>query len=117
MAQFDQNLMYEFYAGGLENTDAIRIYANHAVREIKATIGSDADIQVHIEPEAKDKHLFSVSMSIFGLGDSIVVRKQGKHVLAVLRKVRKAVLRQIHKLNEKRVDAKRKTVFREQFAL
>jgi len=116
MAQFDQNLMYEFHAGGLTNTDAIRMYADHAVREIKMAVGWDADIQVHIEPEAKDKHLFAVSMGVFGLGDSIVIRKQGKQVLAVLRKVRKTVLRQIHKLNEKRIDSRRKTFFREQFA-
>jgi len=115
MAQFDQYLMYEFHVGGLTNTDAIRMYADHAVREIKMAVGWDADIQVNIEPEAKDK-LFAVSMGVFGLGESIVIRKQGKQVLSVLRKVRKAVLRQIHKLNEKRTDSRRKTFFREQFA-
>lgn len=116
MAQFDQNLMYEFHVGGLTNTEAVRMYADHAVREIKIAVGGEVDIQVHIEPEPKNKHLFAVSMGVFGLGDSIVIRKQGKHVLAVFRKVRKAILRQIHKLNETKIDSRRKTFFREHFA-
>lgn len=116
MAQFDQNLMYEFHAADLTNMEAIRMYADHAVREIKAAVGWDTDIQVKIEPEAKDKHLFSVSMSVFGLRDSIVICKQGKQVMSVLRKVRKAVIRQIHKINGKRIGSRRKTLLREQFA-
>ena len=117
MSHIDQSLMYEFHVGGLTNVDAIRMYLDHAVREIKLAVGWDADVQVRIEPEAKDKHLFAVSMGVFGLGESIVIRKEGKQVMAVLRKVRKAVLRQIHRLHEKRIKSRRKTFFREQVAL
>lgn len=103
MDLFNQNLMYEFHARELLQTDALKQYADHAVKEIKSNYGWDTDVQINIEPEVKDKKLFSVSMSVFGLDEPIVVKKAGKHVLAVLRKVRKTVMRQIHRISEKRI--------------
>lgn len=116
MELYSQELMYEFHARELTQTEALKQYADHAVKEIKSTYGWDTDIQINIEPEAKDKHLFSVSMSVFGLGEPIVVKKDGKHVMAVLRKVRKAVMRQIHRLNERRISYRRKSFLKEQMA-
>ena len=103
MDLFNQKLMYEFHAKELMQTDALKQYADHAVKEIKSHYGWDTDIQISIEPEAKDKKLFAVSMSVFGLSEPIVVKKMGKHVLGVLQKVRKTVMRQIHRVNEKRI--------------
>jgi ribosome-associated translation inhibitor RaiA len=116
MELYSNDLMYDFHARELTQTDALKQYADHAVKEIKSTCGWDTDIQISIEPEAKDKHLFSVLMSVFGLGEPIVVKKDGKHVMTVLRKVRKAVMRQIHRLNERRVSNRRKPFFKEQLA-
>ncbi len=116
MDLYSQDLMYEFHARDLTQTEALRQYADHAVKEIKSTYGWDTDVQIHIEPEAKDKHLFSVSMSVFGLSEPIVVKKDGKQVMAVLRKVRKAVMRQIHRLSEKRVSGRRRFLLKEQIA-
>lgn len=103
MDLLNKRLMYEFHAKELSQTDALRQYADHAVKEIKSSYGWDTDVQINIEPEAKDKKLFAVSMSVFGLGEPIVVKKIGKHVLTVLRKVRKTVMRQIHRATEKRI--------------
>ncbi len=111
---YNEQLMYEFHAKDLAQTEALKQYADHAVKEIKLIYSWDTDIQVTIEPEAKDKHLFSVSMSVFGLSKPIVVKKAGKHVLSVLRKVRKTVMRQIHRLSERKVSYRRKPVFKEQ---
>lgn len=111
MDLFNQELMYEFHVKDLLHVDALKQYADHMVKEIKSTVGWDTDVQINIEPEAKDKHLFMVSMSVFGLGKPIVVRKDGKHPLAILRKVRKTVLRQIRQLNEKRISRRK---YREQ---
>jgi hypothetical protein len=108
MELINQELMYEFHARDLTQTEALKQYAYHAVKEIKSTTCWDSYIQINIEPEAKDKHLFSVSMSVFGLGDPVVVKKSGKHALAVLRKVRKVVLRQVHRMNKRRVSYRRK---------
>lgn len=116
MDRCSQELMYEFHAKDLTQMEALKQYADHAVKEIKSTYGWDTDVQIHIEPEAKDKHLFSVSMSVFGLGESIVVKKDGKQVLSVLRKVRKAVMRQIHRLTEKRVSYRKRKFLNEQVA-
>ncbi len=116
MELYNQQLMYEFHAKDLSQTEALKQYADHAVKEIKSTYGWDTDVQINIEPEAKDKHLFSVSMSVFGLGEPIVVHKDGKHVMAILRKVRKAVMRQIHRLSEKKASQRRRQFIKEQWA-
>ncbi len=115
MKLFNQQFMYEFHAKDLSQTEALKHYADHAVKEIKSTYGWDTDVQINIEPEAKDKHLFCVSMSVFGLGEPIVVQKDGKHVMGILRKVRKAVMRQIHRLNEKTVSRRKKHFLKEQW--
>lgn len=116
MDLFNQDLMYELHARELSQTEALRQYVDHAVREIKSTYGWDTDVQINIEPEVKDKRLFSVSMSVFGLGEPVVVKKDGKQVMSVLRKVRKAVMRQIHRMNEKRISQRRKVFLKEQIA-
>ncbi len=116
MDLFNEQLMYEFHAKDLSQTTALKQYADHAVKEIKLVYGWDTDVQVTIAPEAKDKHLFAVSMSVFGLTEPIFVEKKGKHVLAILRKVRKAVMRQIHRLSERKVSARKKPLFKEQWA-
>ena len=111
-----QDLMYEFHARDLNQTEALKQYADHAVKEIKSTYGWDTDVEINIEPEVKEKHLFSVSMSVFGMSEPIIVKKEGKHVMSVLRKVRKAVIRQIHRLSEKRASGRRRTLLKEQIA-
>ncbi len=108
--------MYEFHVKDLTQTESLKQYADHAVTEIKSNYGWDTEIQIHIAPESKDKHLFSVSMSVFGLSEPIVIKKDGKNVMAVLRKVRKAVVRQIHRLNERQIKYRRKSFFKEQLA-
>lgn len=116
MDLFNQELMYEFHAKELTQTEALKQYADHTVREIKSALSWEADVQVSIEPVAKDKRLYSVSIGVFGFGNSIVVKKDGKRVLAVLRKVRRAVLRQIRKSNRRRLSHRRKNFLKEQFA-
>ena len=116
MGFFDHELMYEFQAKDLSQIEAIKQYADHTVKEIKSVSGWDTDVQLHIEPEAKDKHLFSVSMSVYGLGEPIVIKKEGKNVFAVLRKIRKGILRQVYRLNKKLISHRRKPFLKEQFA-
>ena len=103
MYLYSQNLMYGFHTKDLDQVESLKQYADHAVKEIKSTYGWDTDVQVNIEPESKDKRLFSVSMSVYGFHEPIVVKKTGKQILSVLRKVRKAVMRQIHRLTKKQV--------------
>ncbi|MBO9666527.1 MAG: hypothetical protein J7501_06895 [Bdellovibrio sp.] len=69
MDLFNQKFMYEFHARELLQQDALKQYADHAVKDIKSHYGWDTDVQINIEPEAKDKKLFSVSMSVFGLAE------------------------------------------------
>lgn len=109
-------LMYEFHVKGLAETDALKQLADHAVKEIKATTDWDTEVQITVEPEVKDKGIFTVSMTVFGLQEPITVKKDGKNVLSVFRKVKKTALRQIHRMNEKRITIRRKQFFKEQFA-
>ncbi len=112
--RFKDRLIYEFHSKDLTQKEALKQYADHAVKEIKSTYGWSTDVQISIEPEAKDKHLFSVTMSVFGLRQPIVVRKSGKHVMSVMRKVRKSVMRQIHRVSEKKVSYRRKHFLEQQ---
>ncbi len=116
MSFFNNELMYEFQAKDLTQTDAIKQYADHTVKEIKSVSGWETDVQIHIEPEAKNKRLISGSMSVYGLGEPIILKKEGKNVMAVLKKVRKGVLRQLYRLNKTRMSCRKKTSIREQFA-
>lgn len=116
MSLYNGDLMYEFQAKDLGQTESIRQYTDHMVKEIKVVSGWDADVHVHLEPVAKDKRLFSVSMSVYGLGEPIVVRKEGKNVMTVLRKVRRAIMRQVYRVKKKEVSFRRRNILREQFA-
>lgn len=113
MSNLNPELMYEFHVKELSQVEALKQYSDHVVKEIKSTTGWDTDVHINIEPTAKDKHLFCVSMNIFGLGHPIVVKKDGKNVMAVLRKVRKTVLRQIHRTNGKKICLRRKQILKE----
>lgn len=103
-----RDLMYELHTKELSHTETLKQYTDHVVKEIKLTYGWDTDIHINIEPKVKDKHIFSVSMTVYGLGQPIIVKKDGKHVLPILRKVKKAVIRQIHRLSTKRIARRRK---------
>ena len=116
MNKLNQVLMYEFQAKDLTQTEAVKQYTDHIVKELKSLSTWDIDVQVHIEPEVKDKQLFSVSMSVYGLGEPIVVSKEGKNVMSVLRKVRKGILRRVHRIIKKRISYRRKQFRKEQFA-
>ena len=116
MDLFHQDLMYEFHAKELKHTEGFKQIADHAVKEIKTTVGWDVDVEVTIKPKAKDKGLFSVSISVFGAGEPVVVSKEGKHILTVLKKVKKTVLRQLHRISKKQVTRRRKLIFKELLA-
>lgn len=46
MDLFNEDLMYEFHVKDLSQTEALRQYADHAVKEIKSIYGWDTDVQV-----------------------------------------------------------------------
>lgn len=116
MSFYKTELMYGINIKGLTETDALKQLAEHMVKEIKSTTNLDTEIQITVEPEAKNKRIFSVSMSVLGLQDPVFVKKDGKNVFAVFKKAKKTVLRQIHRMNQKRIAIKRKQFFKEQYA-
>lgn len=116
MRSSSQEVFYEFQARNFERAEIFRQFSDQAVKEIKSTAGWDADVQVKIEPEAGDGSCYAVSMSVFGLGEPVVVKRGGKSVMAVFRKVKKAVLRQIHRMTEREQGYRRRLGFRNSLA-
>lgn len=107
MGIFTNGFIYDFHAKDLLHIEAVKPFADHVVKEIRQLSGSDADVEVHIEPEAKDKRLYNVAINVHGVGRSIHVEKSGKNVVSVLRKVRRGVVRQVLKMRKKRVQERR----------
>ena len=97
-------LYYEYHAK--EFAERFRHYSDAAVRDIKRQIGNEPDIQVTIEEEERGKKLFSVSMSISGLGESLCVRKVGKNVIHLIKKVKKLLLNKVRSLQHRKLNKK-----------
>ena len=116
MDLYNSNLMYEFHAKDLTQPEPLKQLSDHAVKEIKHLAGHDADVEVTIEPEAKDKKLYSVSMNVFVSGENIFVKKEGKNVISVLKKVRKAVVRKLHDMHRRQISIRKRSNFKEPFA-
>jgi hypothetical protein len=116
MREQHPKLLYEFHVRGLSEARALKQLADHAVKDIKSTMDGDSGIRITVEPEAKNKRLFAVSMSVSGLEEPVIVRKAGKNVFAVFIKVKKAAIRRIHRLNGERIAIRKKQFFKEQYA-
>ncbi len=100
----NSELYYEYHAK--EYSDRFRNYSDAAVREIKRQIGNEPDVQVTIEEEKKRKGLFSVSMSISGMGESFFVKKVGKNVIHLIKKEKKLLLNKVRSWQHRKIDKK-----------
>ncbi len=102
MELMSPELYYEYHAK--EYAERFRIYSDAAVRDIKRQIGNEPDIQVTIEEEERGKGLFSVSMSISGLGEALFVRKVGKNVIHLIKKVKKLLLNKVRSHQHRKIN-------------
>ncbi len=113
---YQSELTYEVQTNEFKQTEALKQYCAHAVKEIKSTYGWDTEVQISILPSGQSSDEFSVTMKVFGLGEPVIAKKSGKQVMAQLRKVRKAVMRQIHRMSERKACYRRKSFFKEPLA-
>lgn len=95
-------LYYEYHAK--EYAEKFRYYSDAAVKDIKHQIGNEPDIQVTIEEEKRGKGLFSVSMAISGMGEVLFVRKVGKNVLHLIKKVKKLLLNKVRSTQHRKIN-------------
>ena len=102
MELISPELYYEYHAK--EFADRFRRYSDDAVRDLRRCIGTEPDIQVTIEEETRNKGLFSVSMMISGMGEPLVVKKVGKNVIQLIKKVKKLLLNKVRALQQRRID-------------
>jgi hypothetical protein len=98
---------YEFSSKGLRNPGGFKRHADHAVREIFSVVGSDCDIQVHVEPEVKSKGLFTLSITANVPGQPIVVKKTGKRVYTLLKQAKKMVIKIFRRAFSRKIKTKR----------
>lgn len=75
--------------------------ANEVLRDIQQASGYEAEVDLIVGPEVKNKKLFSVALHIQGLPEPIAIKKMGKCVSKTLHKVRKVALRKIRRVNKK----------------
>lgn len=116
MELINQDLMYVFRSKNIDHTDSLKNLANSAVRKIKSSFGWDTEVEVSIEPEMQDGQLFTVSVSVYGVGDPVVVRKHGKNLFSIFKKVNKTVLKQLQRQARKQLSFRRNSIFTEKYA-
>lgn len=104
MELMSPELYYEYHAK--EYAERFRHCSDSAVRDIKRQIGSEPDIQVTIEEEERGKGLYSVSMSISGMGETLFVKKAGKNVQHLIKKVKKLLLNKIPSIQHRKINKK-----------
>lgn len=102
---------YEYSTKGLRNPEGFKQQVDRAVREIIEVIGSDADVQVHVEPEAKDKGLYTLSISADVLGRPVTVKKTGKRVYTLLKQAKKTLIRLFRRSFVRKIKVKRHSVY------
>ncbi len=98
---------YGFHVKDLPHSNSLKSSADEIVRDIKRFSKQATDVHIHIEPEVKDKHIYSVTLSVHGLGETVVVKKSGKDLLSLVKKVKRATMRQLHRLSDKTVSFRR----------
>lgn len=100
--------MYEMSFKDVNLSHQIKQVFDQMVKEVKSAAGWDTDVEIHVEPEVKDKGVYLVSVTVHGLGEKIFVKKRGKLLLSVIKKVRKAVIRQVHRKSHRRLRFRKK---------
>lgn len=105
METMNPELYYDYHAK--KDADHFRLHSDDAVKDLKRKLGHNLDIQVVIDEEEKNKGLFSVAMSISGTGEPIFVKKMGKNVVHLIKKVKKLLLKKTRSLQRKRFSKRR----------
>lgn len=102
MELVSSNLFYEYHAK--EHAQRFRNYTDAAVKDIKRQIGNEPDVQVSIEEEERRKGLFSVSISISGMREPLFVKKVGKNVVHLIKKVKKLILKKVRAIQRRKLN-------------
>ena len=107
MDVFNSDLSYELQLKGLEVKEGVKKQASQIVRDIKRWVGGHVDVKVTIEPEATRKRLFSVAVAVDGVEEPVTIKKRGKNIVSILKKVKRIALRKLTQKQSKRVRGRR----------
>lgn len=105
MNLLNTELQYEYHAKDIGRR--FKVFADQAVKEIKQQVGEEPDISVFIEKEEKSKNLHQVAISITGNRDDVFVKKEGKNLVGLIKKVKKLALNKARESHNKRLDRAR----------
>lgn len=92
-------LIYDYQVHGTE--DRFKDESDRAIRDLRHYLGNDPSINLLIEKTNNGKGLYSVSMSVVGLGGRIHITKSGKNVPQLLKKVKKLTMNRARRQKEK----------------
>jgi hypothetical protein len=100
------DLNYDYHVRGIE--DHYKKDADRTVRELRSQLGYDPSIHIGIERVTNKNNTYEVSLSVIGLSGRIHIRKSGKNVPLLLKKVKKTTLSRARQRRQKIMNRKPK---------
>lgn len=107
MARKLNTYFYDISSRGLSDPENFEKQAKRAINEISQTVGWDNHTRVNLEPVSTQKHTFSLSIHSEADGYPIVVKKQGKRILSLLNKAKKAAIKMARDIQFKEMKKRR----------
>ena len=108
------DLVYDYQVKGAP--DKFKADSDQAVRDLRNHIGNEPSIHLGIERLKGDKGEFAVSMSVVGLGGRIHIKKTGKNVPHLIKKVKKMTLSRVRRQKQKPFKRKQLRVQKQLYA-
>ena len=68
-----------------------------------------ASVSIDLEPESKQKQVYSLAMVVRGLNEDIVITRYDTHIYPMIWKIKKDVIRKIHQHKEKELSHRQKS--------
>lgn len=101
MSKQKNSYFYDISVRGLKQPELFENQAEKVIKEISQAVGWDTPTRVCLEPVSTTKHLLSLSILTEANGHPVVVTKEGKKVLPLLNRVKRAVKKQIRETQYK----------------
>jgi hypothetical protein len=101
MSKQKNSYFYDISVRGLKQPELFESEAEKVIKEISQVTGWDTPTRVCLEPVSVNKNLFSLSILTEANGQPVVVTKEGRRVLTLLNRVKRAVKKQIREIQYK----------------
>jgi len=99
----------EVFVNGLSHAEPFKEQAQKTAREISESLGPYTEIKVALDPVSKSKKLYHLSLLVDVDRERFAISKEGKKVYSLLRKAKRAALRQVRSHKKKIIKNKRRS--------